>query len=143
MTLSMQLAVRALSLFLTVWLTAATAFPPCCWSMTYAHEHQQAPDSSRSDASSAEHHHHQGTASIAADGTTSVLSALPVYGCNTEPADAATITSAARLPADARPAGKTAVDFDLPPISTHVVAPADLSPPGATSSSAFLNPLRI
>jgi hypothetical protein len=139
----MQLAVRALSLFLTVWLTAAAAFPPCCWSMTYTHEHQQAPGSAGSDASSAEHHHHGSAASIAVDGTTSVLSAIPAYGCDTEPADAATMTSAARPPADARPAGKTAMDFVVPPMSTHVVARADLSPPGATSSSAFLNPLRI
>lgn len=143
-TMSMKLAVRALSLFLTVWLTAVAAFPPCCWSMTYAHQHQEMPDSSRSGASSAEHHHHDGSAeSVAAAGSTSVLSSFPTYDCDTAFADAATITSAAKSPSDAHMAGDTAVDIVAPPTSTHVVARADLSPPGATFSSAFLNPLRI
>ena len=142
-TVSMTFAVRALSVFLTVWLTAAAAFPPCCWSMTYAHEHQETPDGSRSDAAAAEHHHHGSADSVAPSGTTSVLSSVPAYDCDTESVDAATITSAARPPADARLAGDSAVDVVAPPVSARMFARADLSPPGTSSSAAFLSPLRI
>lgn len=142
-TVSMQCAVRALSLFLTVWLTAASAFPPCCWSMTYAHEHQETPDGSGSDARTAEHHHHGSAGSVAPSGTTSVLSSIPAYDCDTASAEAATLTSAARLTAHAGLAGERASDVVVPPVSRRVFARADLSPPGTSSSAAFLNPLRI
>ena len=142
-TLPMTFAVRALSLFLTVWLTAAAAFPPCCWSMTYAHEHQETPDGSRSDAAAAEHHHHGSADSVAPSGTASVLSSVPAYDCDTESADAATITSAPRPPADARVAGDTSVDMVAPPVSAHMFARGALSPPGTSSGAAFLSPLRI
>src|SRR5688500_9057453 len=129
-TLSMKFAVRALSLFLTVWLTAAAALPPCCWSMTYAHEHQDTQDRFMSDAPAAEHHHHGSAESVAPSGTTSVLSSIPAYDCDTESADAATITSPAKRPADAGVAGETAVDIVAPRVSAHIFARTDLSPPG-------------
>jgi hypothetical protein len=139
----MKLAVRALSLFLTVWLTAATAFPPCCWSMTYAHEHQETSDGSRDDAAAAEHHHHGTADTVAASATSFVLSAIPAYDCDTESADAATITSVPRLPIHAGLASERASDVVVPALSTRAFAHADLSPPGTSSSAAFLSPLRI
>jgi hypothetical protein len=139
----MQFAVRALSVFLTVWLTAAAAFPPCCWSMTYAHEHSETQDRSMGDAATDEHHHHGSAESVAPSTTSSVLSSIPAYDCDTESADAATITSAPRLPADAGVAGERASDVVVPPELARAFTRADLSPPGTTFSAAFLNPLRI
>src|SRR5687767_2555263 len=142
-TLSMKLAVRALSVFLTVWLTAAAAFPPCCWSMTYAHEHPETQDRSRGDAATDEHHHHGSADSVAPSAISSVLSSIPAYDCDTESADAATITSAPRLPADAGLVGERASDVVVSPVLARALARADLSPPGAPFSAAFLNSLRI
>ena len=143
-TMVMTIAVRALSLFLTVWLTAAAAFPPCCWSMAYAHEHQQTPDVARSDATSAEHHHdHPGSGDTrAVRGTESVLSSMSAYNCDVEFADSATTLSSVQRGA-MHPTAESAVDFVVQTRSARDIPRSDTSPPGSTFPSAFLSPLRI
>ena len=144
LTLLMTCAVRALTVFLAIWLVAAAGFPPCCWSMVYAHAHQQTPDIASSDATSAEHHHahHESDDSDAVDGTGSVLSSIPAYDCDTESIDAATTMGVAKRGA-MRPAAQSAADFVAPRVSAHKVARSDTAPPGTTFNSAFLNPLRV
>ena len=134
-TLLMTFAVRALCLFLTVWLTAAAAFPPCCWSMVYAHEHRQTP---------AEHHHdhHSSGVSEPVDAAIPVLSSTPAYDCDTAFADATTTTGVVKRSA-MRPATACGADPVVPTPSAHAVPRSDTSPPGSTCSPAFLSPLRI
>ena len=144
MTMVMTFAVRALSLFLVVWLTVTAAIPACCWSMAYAHEHEQASDIPPSDAMSGEHHHdhHENVDSGALDGTAPVLSSISGYNCDAEFADAATILRGAQ-PTALRPIAEGAVDSLVPALSAHDVPRSDTSPPGSTFTSAFLSPLRI
>lgn len=143
-TMVMTFAVRALSVFLTVWLTAAAAFPPCCWSMASAHAHQPTADRAPGAGTSAGHHHDhhgRGDANTAA-GTVSVVSAVPADDCDAEFADAATTMGAVKRAA-LRPAPQSAAAFVLPAVSGPDVASPDSSPPGASFTSAFLSPLRI
>ena len=140
----MTFTVRALSVFLAMWLTAASAFPPCCWSMSSAHAHQPVPDSAPSDAAtSAEHHHnhHGNDDSDAVGGAAPALSSIAAYDCDAELADAAA-TMAVVKRAALRPMAESAADFVVP-ISAHAVAGSNTSPPGSTFTSAFLSPLRI
>lgn len=144
LTMVRTFAVRALSMFLAVGLTAASAFPPCCWSMSSAHGHLQSPDSVPSDAASVEHHHdHHGSAdSDTGVDTASTVSAVPAYDCNAEFVDTATTTGVVKRTA-LRQAPQSAAAFFRPTLSRHDVAPSDASPPGASVTSGFLSPLRI
>jgi hypothetical protein len=131
--------------FLTVWLTASAAFPPCCWSMVYAHAHQQTPDIASTEAPSAEHHHphHASGDSAAVDGTESVLSSLPADDCDTGSIDAATTMGVVKRGV-VHPATRSAGDLVAPRISARNVARSDTAPPGTTTlTAAFLRPLRI
>ena len=143
-TLLMTFAVRVLSVFLAVWLTAAAAFPPCCWSMAYAHEHQQTPDTAAGHATPSEHHHghHESDDSDAVAGTASVLSSIHAYDCDAEFDDAAATPGVVKR-ALMRPAAEGAADFVVPTISAHYASRSNTSPPGSTVTSAFLKPLRI
>jgi hypothetical protein len=144
LTMVMTFAVRALSVFLTVWLTAAGAFPPCCWSMPSAHAHQQAAAGAPIDATPAAHHHeHHGTGDADTDaGPESVVSALAASDCDAAFADAATTTGAVKRAA-LRPALSNTDASILPSTSGHDGARSDTSPPGSSFPSAFLSPLRI
>lgn len=144
LTVLMTFTVRALSAFLTVWFMTAAAFPLCCWSMAYAHEHQRTTDIASSDATSPEHRHdrHERDDSDAAGGTASVLSSIPAYDCDTGLTDAAT-TMGVVTRAAMRPAAESAAGCAAPRVSAHKVARSDTAPPGTTFNSAFLNPLRI
>ena len=144
LTILMTFAVRALSLFLTVWLTAATALPLCCWSMSSAHAHQQAADSAASDATPAPHHHehHGGGDSETGTDPASVVSAVPAHDCDAAFADAATTTGIVKRAA-LRPAPADSYVSILPHASGHDVARSDTSPPGSSFTSSFLSPLRI
>jgi hypothetical protein len=108
--------------------------------MAYAHEHQRTMDIASSDATSAGHHHahHKADDSDAVDGTGSVFSSIPAHDCDTEPADAVATPRAPLSPVDLRVA--TAV---APPAPASRIVLWDFAPPGASSESAYLNPLRI
>lgn len=143
-TVSMKFAVRALCMFLTVWLPAAAALPLCCWSIAYAHDHQARGKHTGSDPPhAAQHHHHESADSAAPAETPSALVAIPAYDCDRDSAEAIATTRPAKSPADMRAAAATAADVVVPQLPTHVAARSDLAPPGASSDSAFLNPLRI
>jgi hypothetical protein len=144
LTMVMRFAVRALSVFLTVWLTAAGAFPPCCWSMASADAHQQAPDTASSDATPSAHHrdHHGSGDADSGTYTESLLSALPASDCDAELADATTTAGVAKRVA-LRPALAKSDASIPPPTSEHDVVRSDTSPPGSSLTPAFLSPLRI
>lgn len=145
-TTVMTVAIRALTIFLSLWLTAATAFPPCCWSMGDAHEHQQAPDIAQSHAASNEHHHdHHGGDDPNPDVVGTAVPApsmIPSYDCDATLADTA-MTAGVVTRAVLRPTGTDASASVVPTVSAHEVAGSDTSPPGAAVNSAFLSPLRI
>src|SRR5688572_21200675 len=83
----MTCAIRALSLFLTVWMTAVAAFPPCCWTMTVAHEHQPQEVAEPSAAPSHDHQHHS-SAEPAAPAAALSVSAVPAHDCDTDGVEA-------------------------------------------------------
>ena len=131
---------RALSLFLTVWMTAVTGFPLCCWSMTVAHEHQGQQEPAAGAVRSHGHHHHDtGVASAPAP----TASAVPVQDCATESAEmiATLRVSASSMDMHAVMAGPAG--FTLRVAQRQYAGASDLAPPGARLQSAFLKPLRV
>jgi hypothetical protein len=141
LTLLMTFAVRALSLFLTVWLTATAAFPPCCWSMASAHDHQTQQEATAGTDQSHDHQHHDSTDS-AAPASVPVMSAVPAHDCDTASAEAVATPRTPLSFADLR-AMCDSIDIAVPQPSVRFVVHPDYAPPGASSASAFLNPLRI
>src|SRR5687767_2427683 len=110
----MTRAVRALSLFLTVWVTAVAAFPPCCWSMTVAHEHQPQAVAAASVAPSHDHHHHHGSAQPSVPTAAQSVSAVPAHDCDTKGADAIATSRPSRLSIDHRVVIAAPVAFTMP-----------------------------
>ena len=97
LTLSMRVAVRLLSVYLTAWLTAAAGFPPCCWSMANDHDHHPQPASV--DAAAPSHEHHRGHMP---DGATTSSSGTVIrqdvrQQCDAAPADAIATSTASRV----------------------------------------------
>lgn len=140
----MAFTVRALSVFLTVWLAAAGAFPPCCWSMGSAHEHQQPGDVASGDPAPAAHHHdHHGSGdSDAVEVSESAVSPSPVHDCDADRINAAATTGVVKRAA-VRPAAEKAARFVAPTVAARETARSDSAPPHATLNSAFAGPLRI
>jgi hypothetical protein len=135
----MTCAVRALSLFLTVWMTAAAAFPPCCWSMTAAHEHHAPQEAAPSAAASHDHHHH----SSAEPPVALSVSAVPVHDCDTERAEAIATPRPSRSSIDQRMVIDAPVAFAMPHASAPRANLIQNAPPGTSFDSAFLKPLRL
>jgi hypothetical protein len=138
----MQFAVRALSLLLIVWLTAAASFPPCCWSMASAHDHQ-APEQASASPDRQHQHHHHGSDVVAPSAEAPLISAIPAHICDTESVEALatprTLLSFVGLLAErATSAGVVTAQTS----ATGGERP-DSVPPGSSPGSAFLNPLRI
>jgi len=138
----MTLAVRALSVFLTVWLTAAASFPPCCWAMANAHDHRAPQEAAASPVRSHDHHHH-GTNVSTAPTAALAVSAVPAHDCDTEPAEAVATPRAPLSSVDLRAATEISAAGMAPHASASRVDLSVFAPPGALSDSAFLNPLRI
>jgi hypothetical protein len=134
--------VRALSLFLTVWTTAVAAFPPCCWSMAVAHEHQPQEVAAPSAASSHEHHHHS-SAEPAAPATALSVSAVPAHDCDTDAAEAIATPRPSRSSIDHRMVIAAPAAFTMPHASALRSSLIEIAPPGTSFDSAFLNPLRV
>ncbi len=137
----MQFAVRALSLLLIVWLTAAASFPPCCWSMASAHDHQVRQNASPTDFQPQAHHHHDSADSAVPATGAAVMSPIPIHNCDTEWVEAVATTRVTLSCVDLHAAG--AVDVVVPKAAALVAKRSDSAPPGKLSGSAFLNPLRI
>jgi hypothetical protein len=142
LTVLMTTAVRTLSLFLTVWMTAVAAFPPCCWSMTVAHEHQAQEAAAPSAARSHDHHHH-GSAEPAAPAEALPVSAVPAHDCDTEGSEAIATPRPARSSIDHRMVIAAPVAFAMPHESSLHPSLIETAPPGTSFDSAFLNPLRV
>ena len=142
LTLSMTCAVRVLSVFLTVWLTATAAFPPCCWSMTATHEHPAQQESAASAAPSHDHHHH-GSTEPAAPAEALALSAGSAHTCDTESAEAIAAPRPSHSSIDLRVAMAAPAGFTMPHTSARRIGVSDFAPPAAPFDSAFLNPLRV
>jgi hypothetical protein len=142
LTLSMRVTVRVLSAYLTAWLMVAAAFPPCCWSMASYHNHH--PQSASVDASAAPHTHHSGhmPGSATTSPSSSVIRQDVRQPCDAAPADAVA-TSTASLSRTDVPRMVPVTEAREPHSSRTYAHPPDLSPPCASSGSAFLNPLRI
>jgi hypothetical protein len=146
LTLSMNAAVRALSSLLIVWLAAAASFPPCCWSMTGAHDHQAQQDVSASHFQPPEqhHHHHHGNPDPALSAETAqVMSAIPAHDCDRHSAEAVATPRASFSFVDLRAFGATSADVVVPQIAATWTERSDPAPPGGSFGSAFLSPLRI
>jgi hypothetical protein len=143
LTLSMQFSVRALSLPLIVWLTAAASFPPCCWSMAGAHEHQVQQNASPADFQPQAHHHHDSADSAVSETGAAVVSPIPIHPCNTESVEAVATTRVILSCPDLHAAGASSVDVVVPKATALAAKRSDSAPPGKLSGSAFLNPLRI
>lgn len=140
LTLSMRFAVRALSVFLIGWLTASAAFSPCCWSMTYGQAHH-AP---QADASTPHEHHHHDNRDLGAPASAMAIASAGAEGdCDVEPVDAIGAAGTTHLRAGLRAAVAVATALAAPQVITLIVQRPDLGPPGPSSSSAFLSPLRI
>jgi hypothetical protein len=143
LTLSMQFAVRALSLLLIVWLTAAASFPPCCWSMASAHDHPARHDASRTDFHADAHHHHDNADSAMPATRAAVMSPIPAHNCHTESVEAVATTRVTLSCVGLRAAGSSSVDAVVPQDAALGAERSDYSPPGILSGSAFRNPLRL
>jgi hypothetical protein len=139
----MKLAVRALSVFLTVWLAAAGTFPACCWSATPAHNHPTPPTDSGIEMESHHHQHHRVADSAAAVPPTSVLSAKATSGCDTTPVDAVMTPTVTPSRADALTLDGATPETAVPPVRADFAFVSDPVPPGASPGSTFLHPLRI
>lgn len=138
----MTCAVRALSIFLTVWMTAAAAFPPCCWSMTVAHEHQVPQEAAPRAAPSHDHHHH-GSSEPAAPAEVLTVSAVPVHDCDTESAEAIARSRPSHSSIDLRVVMAAPTGFTMPHASAPRAGVPEFAPPAAPFDSAFLRPLRV
>ena len=139
----MQFAVRALSLLLIVWLTAVASFPPCCWSMASAHDHQVQQNASPTDFQPQAHHHHNSADSAVSATLAAVMSPIPIDNCDTESIEAVATTRVTLSCVDLHAAGARSVDGVVPKAAALVAKRSDSAPPGKLSGSAFLNPLRI
>jgi hypothetical protein len=142
LTLSMQFAVRALSLLLIVWLTAVASFPPCCWSMASAHDHPARHSASPTEFQPHAHHHHDSADSAVPATGAAVVSPIPVHNCDAESAEVVATTRVTLSCIDLRAAGASSMDAVVPQASA-LAERSDSAPPGKLSGSAFLNPLRI
>jgi hypothetical protein len=143
LTLSMQFAVRALSLLLIVWLTASASFPPCCWSMANARDHQAQHNASRTDFHADAHHHHDNADSAVPATRASLMSPIPAHNCDRESVEAVATTRVTLSSVGLRAAGASSVDAVVPQAAALGAERSDSSPPGRLSGSAFLNPLRL
>jgi hypothetical protein len=140
LTVSMTCAVRALSVFLTVWLTAAAAFPPCCWSMAGGHEHEPTQAAAARAVPAHDHHHH--ASSEAAPLKTLAVAAVPVHDCDTGSAEVIA-TPRPLTSIDLRAVIPTPPGITMPRASAPRSGLSGFAPPAALFDSAFLNPLRI
>ena len=146
LTWSMTAAVRAFSVWLVVWLTAVASFPPCCWSMANAHEHQgpnNVSSGSHFQSPEPQHHHHGSARPAGPAQAVPAMSARPAHGCDTDSAEAVATPRAAHSRVDMRAARATAAVDAVPQVSAPLAVRSDFGPPGASPGSAFLNPLRI
>jgi hypothetical protein len=142
LTLLMNAAVRALSLLLTAWLTVAASFPPCCWSMAGAHDHQTRQPASTTSVQP--HAHHHGNAESASLGASArALSAIPPHECETRSMEAVATPRASLSSIDLRSGDAQWAYPVVAPVSSAWRERSDAAPPGSCSDSAFLNPLRI
>jgi hypothetical protein len=142
LTLSMNVAVRALNLLLIVWLTASASFPPCCWSMVSAHDHQARPTAAPGNVQSHDHHHH--------DMADSAVPAAPVpavspiaHDCDTAFIEAVTTPRTSFSSVDFRPTGAGSANLVVTQVSVTWRERRNSDPPGGSSRTAFLNPLRL
>ena len=143
LTLSMQFAVRALSLLIIVWLTAVASFPPCCWSMASAHDHPARHSASPTEFQPHAHHHHDRADSAGSATGVAVISPIPVHNCDAESAEVVATTRVPLSCVDLRAAGASSMDAVVPQASALGAERSGSAPPGKLSGSAFLNPLRI
>jgi len=143
LTLSMQFAVRALSLLLIVWLTAVASFPPCCWSMASAHDHPARHSASPTEFQPHAHHHHDSADSAVPATGAAVVSPIPVHNCDAESAEVVATTRVTLSCVDLRAARASLMDAVVSQAAALGAERSDSAPPGKLSGSAFLNPLRI
>jgi hypothetical protein len=142
LTLLMNAAVRALSLLLIVWIGAGASFPLCCWSMASAHDHHARQDASAIPVQL--HAHHHGSRDSAAPGASApTLLATPVHDCHTQSMQAVATPRVSLSSTDLHSADAICVDPVVMQASAAWREGSDSAPPGGTSGSAFLNPLRI
>jgi hypothetical protein len=143
LTLSMQFAVRALSLLLIVWLTAAASFPPCCWSMASANDHQAPEHASAPSAQPHQHHHPDSSDVVVPSSEAPLMSAIPAHSCETEPVEALAPTRTLLPFAGLLAAGAASADIVTLQVPATLDERSDSVPPGGSPGSAFLSPLRI
>ena len=142
-TLFMTSAVRVVTLLLIVWLTAAASFPPCCWSMASAHDHQAQQKDAAAHPLSHDHHHEGGADLPGPEELTETMSAVPPHSCDIESAEAVATTRVAMSLRDLRAAEATYARVVTPHVALTWHAHLDSAPPDDSPGSAFLNPLRI
>jgi hypothetical protein len=142
LTLSMPLAVRALSLLLIVWFTTAASFPPCCWSIAGAHDHHAQKQAS-APSIEAHGHHHDGSDLVALSVDAPLMSATPAHNCDTAAVEA--LVTPRTLLSFIVLLGACAPSADI--VALQVPATwceqSESVPRGGSPASAFLNPLRI
>jgi hypothetical protein len=138
----MNAAVRALSLLLIVWIPAAASFPLCCWSMASAHDHHARQDASAIPVQP--HAHNHGSRDSAVLGASApTLSAIPVHDCDTQFMEAVATPRVSLSSTNLHSADAVCVNAIVMQASAAWRERSDSAPPGASSGSAFLNPLRI
>jgi hypothetical protein len=136
----MQFAVRALSLLLIVWLTAAASFPPCCWSMAIAHD--QVPEQASAPLDQPHQHHHGSGDVVAPSPDAPLISAIPAR-CESESVEALVTPRTPLSVAGLLAACATPADVLTPPASARSSERRYAAAPSISPGSAFLNPLRI
>ena len=112
LTLSMRVAVRVLSVYLTAWLTVSAAFPPCCWSMANGHDHHPRPASVGAASASHEHHGHMPVgAGATIPASQSIIRQDVRQQCDAAPADAVVTSTANPSRVDVPAMGSSGVSY--------------------------------
>ena len=134
----MTVSIRAISVLLIAWLTAAP-LSPCCWPTSTAHR-----DQAKQEAPAGQHmHHHHGAPDVAVSTTAPVMRAAAVDECGTESLQAV-LTTRAFVPSDVmRKTDLTFANAVALQMSLIRSARSDAAPPGCSPGAAFLNPLRV
>jgi hypothetical protein len=142
LTLSMTLAVRALSVLLIVWPTTAASFHPCCWSTASAHDHHV--QKLASTANDTHHHHHDGSSDVVArSADASLMSAPPADNCDTASIEALVTPRTVLSFVVMLGARAASADVVTPQIRATLNEQSKSVPPGGSPGSAFLSPLRV